>query len=178
MDEKVEGKKAETEMHHLDPDKDTTDPTPFKEKPSTLAVLVDPKSLESLEKIGGSQGLLAGLGVDPTKGLTGGDDEVKAAESSTRPTDEEAAIEAVPLDKSGAQWKADLEERRRVYGRNDLPERKSKSLLLLMWIAFKDKVLVSSPRFVWRLLTVADSAYRRCCRIPRSGNLPRRRCTP
>lgn len=43
----------------------------------------------------------------------------------------------------GRQWAATYEDRRRVYGRNDLPERPSKSLLQLMWMAFKDKVLVS-----------------------------------
>ncbi|ORX36943.1 hypothetical protein BD324DRAFT_627796 [Kockovaella imperatae] len=149
MDEKTGGSKKKDQaalMNHLDPEKDTTDPTPFKEKPSTLAVLVDPKSLESLEKIGGSAGLLAGLGVDPTRGLQAGADEAQVGE--TRRVDEEAAIEAAPsANKSGPEWKANLEERRRVYGRNDLPERKSKSLLLLMWIAFKDKVLI--------LLTVA-----------------------
>jgi P-type Ca2+ transporter type 2C len=37
---------------------------------------------------------------------------------------------------------ASLADRRRVYGGNTLPERKSKSLLQLMWTAMKDKVLV------------------------------------
>lgn len=40
-------------------------------------------------------------------------------------------------------FEAGIEERRRVYGANLLPERKSKSLLMLMWLAMKDKVLVS-----------------------------------
>ena len=37
---------------------------------------------------------------------------------------------------------ASFDERRRVYGRNILPQRASKSLLSLMWAALKDKVLV------------------------------------
>ena len=37
---------------------------------------------------------------------------------------------------------ADMDVRKRVYGDNVLPGRKSKSLLLLMWLALKDKVLV------------------------------------
>lgn len=124
---------------HLDPEKDTTDPTPFKEKPSRLAMLVDPKSLEDLEKMGGIQGLLDGLGADGTKGLLVGTEEGEKVE-----TGEPKGGAAVVPQGAGTQFKADLEERRRVYGRNDLPERKSKSLLQLMWLAFKDKVLVGS----------------------------------
>ncbi|KDQ57233.1 hypothetical protein JAAARDRAFT_35849 [Jaapia argillacea MUCL 33604] len=37
---------------------------------------------------------------------------------------------------------ATLEDRKRIYGTNILPQRASKSLLLLMWLALKDKVLV------------------------------------
>ncbi|TFY80381.1 hypothetical protein EWM64_g3629 [Hericium alpestre] len=37
---------------------------------------------------------------------------------------------------------ASVEERKRVFGENTLPSRPSKSLLLLMWLALKDKVLV------------------------------------
>ena len=34
-------------------------------------------------------------------------------------------------------------DRERVFGTNHLPERKAKGLLLLMWLAFQDKILVS-----------------------------------
>lgn len=40
-------------------------------------------------------------------------------------------------------YNASLEERRRVFGENVLPTRKTKSSLQLMWLALKDKVLVS-----------------------------------
>jgi hypothetical protein len=46
-----DGKKGAPAISHIDPDKDTTDPTPFHEKPSRLAMLVDPKSLDDLEKV-------------------------------------------------------------------------------------------------------------------------------
>ncbi|KAI0359713.1 calcium-translocating P-type ATPase [Trametes cingulata] len=42
----------------------------------------------------------------------------------------------------GPEYEADLEQRRRVFGENTLPTRKTKSLLQLMWLALKDKVLV------------------------------------
>ena len=43
-------------------------------------------------------------------------------------------------------YNAPIEERERVYGKNVLPTRKTKSLLQLMWLALKDKVLVSFHR--------------------------------
>ncbi|ORY32630.1 hypothetical protein BCR39DRAFT_464417 [Naematelia encephala] len=94
-------------------------------------MLVDPKSLSDLEKIGGIEELLEGLGVDGTKGLS---PETEGEGGAPRSSSE--------VQRRGAQWTASLEERRRVYGRNDLPERKSKSIWLLMWMAFKDKVLL------------------------------------
>ena len=42
----------------------------------------------------------------------------------------------------GSAYDANLEERRRVFGANTLPTRETKSLLQLMWLALKDKVLV------------------------------------
>ncbi|KLT44250.1 calcium-translocating P-type ATPase [Cutaneotrichosporon oleaginosum] len=117
-------------MSHLDPEKDTTDPTPYAEKPSRLAMLVDPKSLEDLEKIGGVSGLLNGLGVDPNLGLCTDGSNAGAPRSSS------------DMPGQGAQWRTSLEDRRRVYGQNDLPNRPSKTLLQLMWIAFKDKVII------------------------------------
>lgn len=127
--------KEEPPSAHLDPDKDKTDPTPFREKPSRLAMLVDPKSLEDLEKIGGVSGLLEGLGVDGEKGLAVGTDEGNAENGAPRSS-------ADMPGGNGPQWRASMDRRRDIYGRNDLPRRKSKSLLLLMWLAFKDKVLI------------------------------------
>lgn len=43
----------------------------------------------------------------------------------------------------GDPYSATFADRQRVYGANVLPNRQSKSLLLLMWLALKDKVLVS-----------------------------------
>ncbi|EGN98945.1 hypothetical protein SERLA73DRAFT_90032 [Serpula lacrymans var. lacrymans S7.3] len=42
----------------------------------------------------------------------------------------------------GPAFQASFDERRRVFGENILPQRASKSLLALMWLALKDKVLV------------------------------------
>ena len=121
----------------LDPDADQTDPAPFRENPSRLASLVDPKSLESLEKIRGIDGLLEGLGVDRRKGLLVGAEEAREVEEGGSRGDASGDTT------KSAQWQASMDNRRAVYGRNDLPKRPTKGLLLLMWIAFKDKVLVS-----------------------------------
>ena len=125
------------------------DPTPFAFKPYHIASLVDPKNLETLQvkSMGGIKGLLAGLGVDPNSGLTIGG---KPSESSgdapavvvIDPAGEKGgAVE--PTSHEGGAYNATVEDRQRVYGPNTLPARKSKSLLQLMWLAFKDKVLVS-----------------------------------
>ena len=65
-DEDDEGKPTELDLTQ---DKNI-DPTPFAFKPYRLASLVNPKNLETLEAMGGIDGLLVGLGVGPTNGLS------------------------------------------------------------------------------------------------------------
>jgi Ca2+-transporting ATPase len=89
---------------------------------------VDPKSVEALQKMGGIDALLEALGTNPTKGLS----------ATSLGTSEKEQTEK----SKGASYEASLEDRKRVYGSNTVPTRKSKSLLLLMWLALKDKILV------------------------------------
>lgn len=167
---------------------DAIDAGPFAVKPYRLASLVDPKSLSSLEQIGGVEGLLRGLGTHAKTGLSaaaigkaagarpGAGPDAGAGEGAGQRHDrpkrvsEELDAEAVPgivvtgpgseVDVSRGRrphsadgheeeddddekvYSASLEERRRVFGANVLPTRKTKSLLQLMWLAMKDKVLV------------------------------------
>jgi Ca2+-transporting ATPase len=51
-------------------------------------------------------------------------------------------LEGNDADEDGPAFTASLNERRKIYGRNVLPHRPSKTLLQLMWAALKDKVLV------------------------------------
>ena len=113
---------------HINPLDDNTDPTPFAFKPDALAVLVHPKTLKDLDTIGGLEGLCAGLGTNPTKGLSA----------------HSLGLGAGDGEKSGGEgaFAAPLSDRQRVYGTNSLLTRPSKSLLQLMWLALKDKVLV------------------------------------
>ncbi|KAI0046577.1 calcium-translocating P-type ATPase [Auriscalpium vulgare] len=163
-------------------------PAPFAFKPSQLAHLVDPKSLEALEAMGGINGLLRGLGTDRTRGLStskgqsvtpseGGSPSIGYSSKKsdyaateehierpnimiTTPSGEAQDIKSSPSmsdvggggggDGSGSSppeigddaLGASEDERQRVFGRNLLPIRPSKSLLSLMWTALKDKVLV------------------------------------
>ena len=111
----------------------TADPTPFAFKPCALAALVDPKSLEGLERMGGLEGLCAGLGTGRTNGL------------SAHSLGQGASVDGGNSGGEGP-FAAPLSDRQRVYGTNSLPLRRSKSLLQLVWLALKDKVLVCSSR--------------------------------
>ena len=82
--------------------------------PSSLTQLIDPKSVSQLRDLGGDKGLMEKLFVNEKMGLS----------AST-------AINGT-----------DIQERQRIYGENRIPQRKSKSLLELMWIAFQDKILI------------------------------------
>lgn len=84
--------------------------------PSSLNALLDPKSLPNLQAMGGDKGLVEKLFSNAETGLSEKD----------------------------LQAGATIEDRKRVYGENKLPQRKSKSLLQLMWIAYQDKLLVGA----------------------------------
>ena len=135
-----------SEITHIP--EENMDPSPFYFNPSRLASLVDPKSLNSLTELGGVNGLIKGLGTNMHDGLSlsslGQLPDLKAdhvvddggggdSQGWVTPSQDITARDA---------FAAALEDRKRIYGTNILPARRSKSLLLLMWLAFKDKVLV------------------------------------
>ncbi|KAH9168805.1 calcium-translocating P-type ATPase [Lactarius sanguifluus] len=149
---------------------------PFAFKPLQLASLVDPKSLENLESLGGVEGLIRGLGTNRLRGLS-----TTLAPPSQLGSPDPGAVNAVTpsgvemtppkpnimitspagvpeglqstaslggvgrpasLKYSEGAYEATIRDRQRIYGRNILPQRPSKSLLLLMWLALQDKVIV------------------------------------
>ncbi|KAI5120195.1 hypothetical protein M0805_006301 [Coniferiporia weirii] len=124
--EEGEGDKGSRQVALEEGDADG-DTGPFPQQLSALALarLVDPKSMQKLEELGGVDGVLSGLGTDARRGLCG--------------LSKEGASPNIP--ESGGTA-ATLGDRQHVYGHNVLPARQSKSLLLLMWLALKDKVLV------------------------------------
>lgn len=98
------------------------DPAPFKFKPGDLCSLIDPENFELLKEMGGAGGLAAGLGSHPEHGIR-----TDASEGAPRSSEDNFGT---------------IADRVHVYGRNVLPERKPKNLLLLMWIALQDKMLI------------------------------------
>lgn len=130
------------------------DPAPFRFKPHQMIDLVDPKSVEKLRDMGGVRGLLAGLGADGHRGLDIAGNELEDSPAGPDGEKVQRDLEAAEEVDHGMVdvVKATQEDRERVFGRNVLPERKSKSLLLLMWLALQDKILVE-----WRLVYMHSS---------------------
>lgn len=98
---------------------------PFDYSPGQLNKLLNPKSLDAFRALGGLQGLARGLHTDVNTGLSV----------------DEVANHAAP--------KAPVADRLRVYGRNQLPPKKPKSIWRLAWITFQEAVLI--------MLTVAGT---------------------
>lgn len=144
---------------------ETIDPAPFRFKPFQLAHMLDPKDFGSLLELGGTDGIIRGLGTHSERGLvtsTDSADQTKSpgSDSSSNGHDSEkphsgsndlpniiltepSGHEGRPLQQDdAAPYAATLEDRKRVYGENILPTRISKTLLQLMAGAMKDKVLV------------------------------------
>ena len=65
-----DGSDVPSTVVHINPLDDNINPTPFAFKPYALAALVHPKTLKDLDTMGGLEGLCAGLGTNPTKGLS------------------------------------------------------------------------------------------------------------
>jgi Ca2+-transporting ATPase len=129
---------------------DLADPRPFKFRPVELASLLDPKNLDALEALGGIDGLLDGLGTDPSRGLTlvgTADNRLGAGVGASQRHDRQPLSVPTPHDPAEVEvaddaHSASMGDRKRVFGENVLPQRTSKCLLALMWLALQDKVLI------------------------------------
>ncbi|KAH9025691.1 calcium-translocating P-type ATPase [Lactarius deliciosus] len=145
---------------------------PFAFKPYQLANLAYPKSLENLEKMGGVDGLLRGLGTNRRRGLSinltqlasRGPEIINVHPDSEKPDiiitspsppgvpeglQNTAGLEggsgagdSASLKFSARAYEATIQDRQRIYGHYTPPQRPTKSLLLFMWLALQDKVLV------------------------------------
>ena len=166
------------------------DPTPFDFNALQLASLVDPKNLDSLTQMGGIDGLIKGLGTHVHHGLSLLSLGQKPSSKADHPVKDGGDGDVVVLHNTDSSQddpsKATPEDRKRVYGVNTLPARRTKSLLLLMWLAFKDKVLVCLWIFFAR--SCRDITFCRFCSLlqlwclllldcSKTLALPRRRCS-
>jgi len=157
-----DGSDALPTVTHINPLDDNTDPTPFAFKPYALAALLDPKTLEDLNTMGGLEGICTGLGTNPTRGLSA----------------HSLGQGARDGEKSGGEgaFAASLSDRQRVYGTNSLPTRPSKSLPQFMWLAFKDKVLVCQHHSCNHCLLIFPLDSTECCRCNFLGPWHLSRC--
>ncbi|KAF8249298.1 calcium-translocating P-type ATPase [Wilcoxina mikolae CBS 423.85] len=127
----------------------------FAFSPGQLGKLINPKNLPALKALGGIEGLEKGLRTDLKAGLSLDETILDGAvmfEEATGGVDKNAApFEPAPPGRSAtagtglvttARHTDSFKDRLRVFKDNRLPERKSKSLLELMWIALMDKVLL------------------------------------
>ncbi|KAF3770592.1 plasma membrane calcium-transporting ATPase 2 [Cryphonectria parasitica EP155] len=127
----------------LTPNNSSAENNPFAFSPGLLNKLLNPKSLSVYKALGGLKGLERGLQTDIHSGLSL--DETNARKRISFKSAHEAHD-------SGTEIPADprcepYTDRKRIYGKNVLPEKKATPLWLLMWKAYNDKVLI--------LLTVA-----------------------
>ncbi|EPS42898.1 hypothetical protein H072_3178 [Dactylellina haptotyla CBS 200.50] len=130
----------------------------FAFSPGELNKMINPKSMQALKALGGLKGLEYGLRTNVASGLSLEEttldanisiDEARAklAAYKGKSQEDEIAPEAPPTPDEEPAAAAQLSEqafadRIRIYKRNVLPEKKAKSIFLLMWIALQDKVLI------------------------------------
>jgi Ca2+-transporting ATPase len=160
---------------------------PFAFKPHQLASLIYPKSLEKLGNLGGVDGLLRGLGTNPCRGvkITGvsSRDPEPTHPVTPLPLEVHISLAGIPerlrstaslgggsgvdrptsLEFSASAYEATIEDRQRVYGQNILPQRPSKSLLRLMWLATSGQSL-SKPNDTRISLRLMFACRRFCYR--------------
>ncbi|KAF1956021.1 calcium transporting P-type ATPase-like protein [Byssothecium circinans] len=129
---------------------------PFAFSPGQLGKLYNPKSLAAYRALGGLDGLEKGLRTDRKAGLSVDEQRLDGAvsfEDATTPTPTQDPSKSSPdqgMHPSDTPHEAGndaFDDRKRVFSDNRLPERKSKSILELAWMAYNDKVLI--------LLTIA-----------------------
>lgn len=129
---------------------------PFAFSPGQLNKLLNPKSLSAYKALGGLRGLERGLRTSITAGLsideTRLDGQVSFEEATAAASGKDFSDVALSRHTSAAapvasDAKEHLVDRLRVFGDNRLPERKPAGILMLIWRAYNDKILI--------LLTVA-----------------------
>ncbi|KAM0282921.1 hypothetical protein ACHAQH_002732 [Verticillium albo-atrum] len=132
---------------------------PFAFSPGQLTKIINPKSLDAFMALGGLPGLEKGLRTDRAAGLSvdeaslsdpiSFEDAVAAGTDTLNSNKTTLDVNTIAKeaggkspDSAGKDSNGNFGDRKRVFGENLLPERKSKSFLELAWIALQDKVLI------------------------------------
>jgi Ca2+-transporting ATPase len=111
-----------------------------------LNKLLNPKSLQNFQELGGLVGIERGLRTNIQSGLSSDKTDLDGIATSNTISDR-AADAALPSAVPTNQRYDTIIGRRRIFGENRLPVKKTKSIWALAWVAYNDKVLI--------LLTVA-----------------------
>ncbi|KAH0844206.1 Calcium-transporting ATPase 2 [Fonsecaea pedrosoi] len=130
---------------------------PFAFSPGQLNKLLNPKSLSAYKALGGLRGLERGLRTSISAGLSVDETRLEGQvsfEEAVAAGSSHEGLSEVKLDRSDSngsvgqrEVKGQFEDRLRVFRDNRLPERKPDSILVLIWRAYNDKILI--------LLTIA-----------------------
>ena len=145
----------------LKPDKGTEadferENNPYAFTPGQLGKMYNPKSLGAFHAMGGLAGLEKGLRTDRHSGLSVDektmDGKVSFGEATTvgSPASDSTVVEEPEMANTPAGQNAGAgtyDDRIRIFSNNELPQKKGKNFLQLVWMAYNDKVLM--------LLTVA-----------------------
>lgn len=167
MDELHGGQPAPPSVFQPNPGEEhlfNVEDNPFAFSPGHLSRLIEPKSIAVLRHLGGLPGLERGLRTDRRAGLSIDEgrltgvvtfaDVTSSSPSHTSPqqqpqvhthgSERPSPPQPPPLSHPLVGHKQDdrYADRRRVFGENRLPERKSRSFLALAWIALQDRVLI------------------------------------
>jgi Ca2+-transporting ATPase len=132
----------------------------FAFSPGQLNKFLNPKNLGAFHAVGGLAGLEKGLRTDRHSGLSIDEayldgsvtfeDAVNTSKNTPTGTQQPKSVSRTDTTKTNAthsQSEDAFADRKRVFGTNKLPEKKTKSFWELAWIAYNDKVLI--------LLTIA-----------------------
>ncbi len=133
----------------------------FSFSPGQLSKLLDPKSLNAFYALGGLAGLEKGLRTNRSSGLSVDEDVLDGCvafeDVATKDAPRYGSLGDLEPETKGSQAPTTtpprsstvgFTDRQKVFGNNQLPEKKSKSFLELAWTTYNDKVLI--------LLTIAS----------------------
>jgi len=123
---------------------ESIDPAPFSFEPFQLKKMLDPKDLPALTALGGTDGIIRGLGTDPERGLTTtsshtGEQPLQGAGQDNLNSEKQIDSTRFAV---GHPYTGTINDRKRVFGENVIPTRISKTLPQFMFVALQDKILV------------------------------------
>lgn len=116
----------------------------FAFSPGQLNKMINPKSLAAFTALGGLDGLARGLRTDLATGLSL--DEISLQGQVTIDGVSHTSFDDKDAPASGVD-ETPFSDRVRVFGKNKLPDQKTNGFFKLLWIAYKDKIII--------LLTIA-----------------------